>query len=120
MKKSIRQWIDYVIDIEKEPTRRSNAVELAADRRDAKATNINAYLEQLKRKKRQFSLQEQIIFQDIFKKWMLCDTLVAWFAMLGLLIVVIYHIVAIERLIKYCDMHVVEDCKKELIYERYK
>ena len=77
------------------------------------------YLGQLMREKRLESLKEQTYYQDIYKMWMQCENITAIITSLGMLIVVTYHIIAIHRLIDYCNETSQTKCQKELLFDRY-
>lgn len=50
---------------------------------------------------------------------MRCDNLVCLLTMAGLVIVFIYHAYAIDRLVDFCSHNPEDECKKELLHERY-
>ena len=83
--------------------------------------SIKVWVQDLQRKKRLKSLEEQIHFQNIFKKWMFCDKLMAALTIIGLVLVIGYHQQAINRLRNYCEEEGVSvtECKKEILKGRY-
>ena len=73
------------------------------------------------KEKRLASLKEQTHYQNIYKKWIWCDNMVAITTAAGFALVLTYHIVAIHYLIDYCSQNNIskKECKKHLLFDRY-
>lgn len=60
-------------------------------------------MDDLMKKKRLQGLKEQILNQNLFKKWIMSEKIVCTLTMTGLAVNIIYHINAFHYLVDYCD-----------------